>query len=166
MLLFCVWVWSLFIHARLLAFLPDFLFTEMELFWAWRKWSSNINLLSSALLPSRAFFHGILPIRSLKRPKSAFLKSRVMILLFPPLSHGHCNQDCLWPSYPQWALHCWWIWGLVEHLSSLAHLSPGLLMPCFVVPLAGIRLVEVCHENKSLQMWASVVYRALSTCFS
>jgi len=38
----------------------------------------NINQLSLATLPSRALSHGTLPIKSLKRPKSALLKSRVV----------------------------------------------------------------------------------------
>ena len=41
----------------------------------------NTDQLSWAPIPSRALSHGILPSRSLRRPKSALLKARVASLL-------------------------------------------------------------------------------------
>lgn len=71
--------------------------------WAWRKWSLDIHLLSWTPLPSMVNSHGILPRRSVKRPKLALMNSRVAILFLPcfllvgyrtPWSHGHCSQGC------------------------------------------------------------------------
>ena len=72
---------SFFIHAGLLAFLPSVPFFGMHRSWAWRRWFLNINQFSWTPLPFRALCHGTILSRSLKRPKSAFLKSKVLSLL-------------------------------------------------------------------------------------
>lgn len=54
--------------------------------WVWRKWSLDIHLLSWTPLPSVVNSHGILPWRSVKRPKLALMKSRVAILFLALLS--------------------------------------------------------------------------------
>lgn len=73
---------SVFIRAGLLAFLPDFAFVVMELSWAWRRWSLNIQEVSWALLPSSTLAHKTLLRRSLKMWKSVLLNSRTLSLLF------------------------------------------------------------------------------------
>lgn len=65
-----------------------------------------VNQLSWFPLPSRALPHGILPSRFLKRPNSALLKSRVVILLCSLLTLGlwhtkvlgsiHAAKNQLW----------------------------------------------------------------------
>lgn len=56
---------SLFIHADILLPLLDFLLIGMHRSWVQKKWSLNINQLSSMVSS-----HGILPRRCLKRPVS------------------------------------------------------------------------------------------------
>lgn len=53
-----------------------FCLTSSLLVCIWMEESLNIIQLSCPHLPSSALFHGALPSRSLKRPKSAFLKSQ------------------------------------------------------------------------------------------
>ena len=70
----------------------------MDCSWAWKRWSSNINHLSWASLPSRPLSHESLPSRSLRRAKSALLKSSVVSLLFPPfLPLRILNSTIAWP---------------------------------------------------------------------
>lgn len=82
---------SLLIHTALLVFLPDFLFTGLNHCWVWRKWSLNTNQLYGATLLSTALSHGTLISRSLKMPRSALTKARVVhtpispLFLFPTL---------------------------------------------------------------------------------
>lgn len=73
--------------------------------------SLSMNFLGPLLLPG-VYLVGS-PSRSLKRTKSALLKSRLC-------PHGHCSQECLWLSPPQQASPCLWVWGPAEHLSALA----------------------------------------------
>ena len=72
---------SLLIHVGLLPPFLDFLLRGMQRSWAWRKWCLNSDQHSWNPLPSRALTHGIPPSSSLKRPKSALLRSKVLILL-------------------------------------------------------------------------------------
>lgn len=84
---------SLFIHADLLAFLPDFICNEMELAWEWR-WSLNQKQLSWPQLSSEALSHRT-PLSPLRRTKFALLMLRVVS---PP----HCPRilnstiSCCW----------------------------------------------------------------------
>ena len=62
----------------------------------------NTDQLSWAPLPSRAISHGILPSRSLRRPKSALLKSRVASLLRTRLAALRIvNPTVLWSLQPR-----------------------------------------------------------------
>ena len=72
---------SLFNHAGLLPPLLNFFLRGMHCSCAWKKCCLKSDLHSWTPLPSRALAHGIPPSSSLKRAKSALLRSRVLILL-------------------------------------------------------------------------------------
>jgi len=62
----------------------------------------DINQLAWAHLPSRASSHGTLPSRSLNRPKSTLLKSRVVSFLCTPLAALRIlNSTIAWPLQPR-----------------------------------------------------------------
>ena len=70
----------------------------MDHSWALRKLSLMINQFCWAPLPSRVVSRGILPWRSLNRPKSVLGKSRVVILVFilrTPLRILNSTVSCL-----------------------------------------------------------------------
>lgn len=88
---------------RLLALLLNLFSVGMNGRWDWM-WSLNTNLLPWAPLLDKVLFHSNVLSKSLKRPKSALLKSRTVSLLCIPLTalrilHGHCS-----PGFP-WAFH-------------------------------------------------------------
>lgn len=95
--------------------------------WAhpWYSWVS---------LPSRAQFHMTLPNRSLKRPKSAFLMSKILrfrcaFLTVLRTLNSNTSQSLqqrlpLTFTFPH-APPCWWLWGPTQQLSSLSPLLPG-----------------------------------------
>lgn len=79
---------TLFLHADLLPFLHDLHFIGMHHSWAWRRWSLTINQLSWAPISSRAL--------SLRRPKSALLKSRAVSSLCTPLAGLRILKMCVY----------------------------------------------------------------------
>lgn len=97
----------MFIHADLPVFLNIFLLVEMGCCGTWR-WSFSITQLSwVSLFSPGPLSNGTLPRRYMESPKSAYLKSRTVILHFALLLslhntelsyHGHCRQGCLLPS--------------------------------------------------------------------
>lgn len=148
---------SVFIRAGLLAFLPDFAFVVMELSWAWRRWSLNIQEVSWALLPSSTLAHKTLLRRSLKMWKSVLLNSRTLSLLFSLLPTPRILNSTILCSLNPWlpltfttptslsllvsyevqhsTSPCWVLYHLEEELTMNAlQEPPGLFMPCCVVP--------------------------------
>jgi len=138
----------------------DVLFAGMDCSSAWRRRVLNINQLSWAPLRSRALIHGMLPSRSLKRPKSALLKSRVQSFCFyAPLSsqdpelhhlmvtagqaafgvHSPSEDKVQQRTSPHWLLY----YLGQEVLTDALQDSPGLIMSCCVVLPADIRVVEI-----------------------
>lgn len=60
----------------------------MDCSWTWRRWSwIKIYQISQTPHLSRVISHGILPSKTLNRPKFSLLKSRAMVLLFALLPH-------------------------------------------------------------------------------
>ena len=131
----------------------------------------NINKLSWAPLPSRALSHGTLPSRSLKRPKSALLKSRVVSLLCALLAALRILELYhFWVTAAKAALelhiphqpllvgenkvqHRTSRRGLLYHLEEEVVLNafqepPGLPVCYCVVPSTGVGVVEVPHEDQ------------------
>ncbi|KAK4807192.1 hypothetical protein QYF61_024312 [Mycteria americana] len=114
-----------------------------------------------ALLKSRAFSHGTLPSRSLKRPMSALLKSRVdpelhhlMVTAAKAAFDLHIPDEPLLvgeyevqqtPSPRQLLYHLG-----QEVVVDAVQEPPGLLMPFCVDPPADVRVVEGPHEDKGL----------------
>ncbi|KAK4819332.1 hypothetical protein QYF61_001165 [Mycteria americana] len=122
---------------------------------------------------SGALSHGTLPSRSLKRPKSALLKSKVASLLCTLLGALRILTSIIsWSLQPRLPLSFTFPTSpslvgenKVQHSTSppwlLYHLEkeviintfqepPGLLMPCCVVPPTDIGVVEVPHEDQGL----------------
>lgn len=99
---------------------------------------------------------------------ACFLPSSLLSVSWTPPPHGHCSQGYLWPSHPQQAPPRWWVWGPVEHLFSLAHMSLGggiyreftsgtwIAYALHVDPPADIWVVEASHEDEGL--WMSGCY--------
>lgn len=163
---------SLFFHAHLLEFSPDFLFVGMHFSWAWRKRSLNINLLPWASLPSRAFSCSTLPSRSLKRPVSVLPNSRAVSLHSP-----HCLKDLDHfmitevktafyfhiPSKPffvgenkvQYSISPHWFFSHLEKEVTInAQWKPSQLHTLYcVVFLAGIGSVKFPCDHQDLWMW-------------
>lgn len=193
---FCIWVLlalalllillSLFIHRVLLAFLPSFLFIGIDCFWTWRRWSLNIKWLSWVPLPSKTLPHRILPNRSLKRAKSALLKSCVFNSVFPsslpsrfwtPPSHGLCRQDYPWPSHPNKPLHVGMKSSNVHVFSSISqrrklstthsrHLACLCLAVLSLQPMLGWLKPLMRTTTWELGAASICLYRVSSTCFS
>lgn len=133
----------------------------------------NTNQLSWAPPPSKALSQGTLPVTSLKRAKSAFLKSgvasllRILLIALRILELHHfmvtaanAALQILIPhqillgvenrvqqsTSPRWLLY---------HLEKKAIINtfqepPRMLMPCCVVPPTDIGLVEVLSGNQGL----------------
>jgi len=93
------WI-SFFIHKGLLEFLSDFLFIGM------RKQDLSINQDPRILFPfPRSFTHETLPHGFLKRPKSAFPKSRAVTFLFTTVPALRIlNFTILWSQHPRLSL--------------------------------------------------------------
>ena len=142
---------SLFMHAGILEFLPDFLFVGMPCSWAWRRWSLNMSHISWAPLPFRALSNGTLLSRSLKGLESALLKSRVVSLLHTLLAALRIlNSIISWPLQPRLPL------------SFTFPTSPSLLVgtkPSITPLLLGSALVFWRLKYRLKKVWFSPVGR-------
>lgn len=151
----------LFIHADLLAFLPDFICSETELSWEWKRWYLNVKHLSWAQLSSEALSHRT-PLCTLRRRKFSLLMLRVMS---PP----HCPRilnstiSCSWnPAATDRPLthHVYsssWMHGVRHFRGTPAHCVPGenlgnlfVIVPCRPF-LACIQVLQVTQSKVSFE---------------
>lgn len=156
-------------QAYMQVFLPN-LFAGMHYSWAWRWWPWNTNQLSWVPLPFRTLSHGTPPSRSLRRAKSALLKLKVVGLLCILLSEVRhfmfiaAKASPLGFTFPTTLLVrmrssittlfvVFFINWRKEIIINAFQEAPGLSVSCCVIPLTGVRVVEVPHENQGL--WGS-----------
>lgn len=142
----------------------------MEKSWVWRRWSLKVIQISWATLPSNTIFHRILPRRSIKRLESAFklifimhpsllpplrvLDSTTVLLLRSrlPLTFTSLTSLLLVNESGKAPLCVGFSSIWVRTLSWVLQEPPDLVMIFYVASLAGIKVIEVLHEDWSLWM--------------